>query len=188
MVHLGSAGMIALFICCTMVFCCPRGVPVNACLQTGCPCGPSLLFTLCIVKSLYGDSMFLHFRKMKNHQVRTEKQRTLHQTMAKVRPPTACATPVAYISDRWGVRKSRERRHCRARAKTRAGVLGNSHITRVKTRSSQQASGECLSSKRLFVSLDLLCRRSTSLMKWREGKLAANLSSKLRTQAYEEAL
>lgn len=30
--------------------------------------------------------MLSPFRKMKNHQVRTEKQRMLHQTMVKVRP------------------------------------------------------------------------------------------------------
>lgn len=56
-----------------------------------------------IMRFLYGDNMFLPFRKMKNLQVKTEKQRMLHQTMAKVRPLFyhlfTCATPVAFISN-----------------------------------------------------------------------------------------
>lgn len=51
---------------------------------------PAVCWVFCIQRFLYGDCMFSPFRKMKNHQVRTEKQRMLRQTMAKVRPCFYC--------------------------------------------------------------------------------------------------
>lgn len=55
------------------------------------------------LRFLYGDGIFLHFRKMKNHQAKTEKQRMLHQTVAKVRAPFyRSAVLRALIANCWG--------------------------------------------------------------------------------------
>lgn len=93
------AGTTALLIFCTMVVCCPKRVLLNACLYVAQETS-SFDVLPCILRVLYGDSVFLPFRKMKNHQVRTEKQRMLHRTMAKVRPPSyhLCHTCSFYFS------------------------------------------------------------------------------------------
>lgn len=70
--------------------------------------------------------------------------------------------------------------HFHTYAKAHAGILGNAHHEWLPGHCFWWVSGH----KKLSLSLDLLCHGSTFLMKWKEGKLAANLDSKWRPQAY----